>query len=358
MPAYEALLCDGRTDDVLGSLPLTALNFKEELNGPGGATFEIPLNTDAVDSLVPLQQSVFVLRDGVPVWGGVLWVAGMSVGTNTAKLSCSGFWSLVRRRRISSTLAYTDTDQTLVAKSIIDTLQSEPGGDMLIDTSGIAATGVSVSQTYPGHELQNAGDAIQTLAARKNGFDYSVGVGIEDGQIVRRMATTFPANGRATDIILEDGVNIEALDVSIDGTGMLSTAHIRGKGSGAAALLYSGTSLDTVGVYPKTEGLVTLASVDDFGRLQEHSERLLANGARPIMMPTVVVSGQQPQHTHPSAAPTVGSFAAGDLLRLRSTYGLLAINDQFRITSWTCSVDKTGSETITMSLAPEEAFDV
>ena len=358
MPAYEALLCDGRTDDVLGSLPLTALSFREELNGPGAATLEIPLNTDAIDSLIPLQQSVFVLRDGVPVWGGVLWVTGMSVGSNAAKLSCSGFWSLVRRRRISSTLIYTDTDQTLVAKDIIDKLQAEPGGSMLIDTDNVTATGVSISQTYLGHELQNAGDAIQTLATRNNGFDFAIAVAIEDGQIVRRMATTFPTTGRATDIILADGVNIEALDVSIDGTGMLSTAHIRGKGSGAAALLYSGTNADMVGVYPKTEGLVTLSSVDDLGRLQEHSDLLLANGARPIMMPTVVVSGQQPRHAHPTVSPTVGSFAAGDLLQLRSKYGLLDINDQFRITSWTCSVDKTGSETVTMNLAPEEAFNV
>ena len=358
MPAYEALLCDGRTDDVLGSLPLTALSFREELNGPGAATMEIPLNTDAIEALTPLQHSVFVLRDGVPVWGGVLWVTGLSVGSNSAKLSCSGFWSLVRRRRLSSTLTYTDTDQVLVAKDIIDTLQAEAGGNMLIDTSGVVSTGVDISQTYPGHELQNAGDAIQTIATRNNGFDFAVSVANENGHLVRRLVTTFPTTGRATDIILEDGVNIEALDVSIDGTGMLSTAHIRGKGSGASALLYSGTNPDMVGVYPKTEGLVTLSSVDDLGRLQEHSDLLLTNGARPIVMPTVVVAGQQPRHAHPNVSPTVGSFAAGDLLELRSQYGLLDISDQFRITSWACSVDKTGSETLTMNLAPKEAFNV
>ena len=358
MPAYEALLCDGRSDNVMGALPLTSLSFREELNGPGAATMEIPLNTDAVDALIPLQQSVFVLRDGVPVWGGVLWVTALSVGKNSAKLSCSGFWSLVRRRRISSTLIYTDTDQTLVAKDIIDKLQAEPGGSMLIDTDNVTATGVSISQTYPGNELQNAGDAIQTLATRNNGFDYSIAAVIENGQIVRRLATTFPSNGRTTDIILEDGVNIEALDVNIDGTGMLSTAHVRGKGSGPSALLYSGTNDDMVGLYPKTEGLVTLSSIEDVGRLQEHSDLLLANGARPIVMPTVVVAGQQPRHAHPNVSPMVGSFAAGDLLQLRSKYGLLDINDQFRITSWTCAVDQTGSETLTMNLAPEEAFNV
>ena len=81
---YTVLVCNSVTDTIIGEVDPVTIQYSEELNRAGAATITIPLDTAAtkLPTLAPLAQSVYLLRDDVPVWAGIVWrstVQGSSV---------------------------------------------------------------------------------------------------------------------------------------------------------------------------------------------------------------------------------------------------------------------------------------
>lgn len=350
MADYTVLICNALTDAVIAELPMSTLSFSEVLNGPGTCTVTAPLNigTAVLSAVEPLVQSIFVIRGDVPVWGGILWGYDMNVAVNNLTLKALGFWSLVRRRRIRTTVAYSGVDQALIAKGIIDDLQAVPGGNMLIDTTAVAAVGKTRDRTYYSYERKNAGEAVEQLADVRGGFDFAIRPAYVSGVLKRLMSVSYPNTGRQTNIVLDAGSNVELLNAAADATNMVTAAHVKGEGDGADALLRTLTNAPLLGVYPLVEDLGVFSDVKEVDTLDDQGRRMLDLGKQPVVLPTVVTYGD--------VEPVLGSFVVGDQVRLRGNYGLLNIDGTFRITTWSAAVDSAGSETVTIQMAPLEVF--
>lgn len=350
MADYQILICNATTDTVIGALTPTSLSYSETLNDTGSATITAPLNTATrtLPEASPLLQSVFVLRDNVPVWGGILWGYSMDVATNTLTLSCSGFVSLLNRRRMRATKKYVSTDQALIVKDIVDTAQAISGGDMLIDTSPIVAVGKKRNRTYYDYERKNIGEAIEQLSDVRKGFDYAIRPAYVAGVLTRRMTVTYPNTGRTTNIVLDAGSNIDLLSATSDATQMTTVQHVKGEGDGSNALLVTATNANLLNVYPMVEHLHVANDVKRTTTLDDYAQRGLDLGKQPVVIPTVQLDG--------SVEPHIGSYITGDQVRVRASYGLLNIDATYRITSWTVNVADVGSETINLTLAPLEVF--
>lgn len=351
MAAYRFLIADALTDTVLAELPAESAKYGEVLNGPGSASVTTSLVQPAggLTALEPLRHALYVERDGVLVWGGVIWSAAMDVAENEMTIDATGFWSLVRSRRITADAVFTATDQALIAKSIVDTLQGVSGGDMRIDTTAVVATGVVRDRTYYGYERKPAGEAIEQLAAVRNGFDFAIRPGYSSGgAITRRMTVSYPSTGRATAIVLEAGTNMEVVSATVDAATMVTTVHAKGAGEGASGLLLTQSNATLLGLYPLVESLVVANDVSESGTLQAIANRALDVGRTPMVIPTVSISG--------SGEPMIGSYVAGDQVRVRVAYGMLNIDAPYRITQWAATVGANGEETVAMTLAPLEVF--
>jgi hypothetical protein len=350
MSDYQVLLCNATDDTIIGELVPTSLTFTETLNDPGTATITAALNTSKlkIPELAPLLQSIFVLRDGVPVWGGILWAYSMDVANNAVTLSCSGFTSLLNRRRMRATKKYVSTDQALIVKDIVDTAQAISGGDMLIDTSPIVAVGRTRDRTYYDYERKNIGEAIEQLSDVRDGFDYAIRPAYVAGVLTRRMTVNYPNTGRKTTIVLDAGSNVDLLTATSDATQMTTVQHVKGEGDGADALLVTATNAPLLNVYPMVENLYVANDVKITATLDDYAQRGLDLGKRPVIIPTVNLDG--------GVEPRIGSYTVGDQVRVRAAYGLLDIDDTFRITSAKVTVADVGSETVTLTLAPLEVF--
>ena len=76
---YRYLLADLITNEIIAELPLTGVAFTQQLNQAGTFSGHLLLsginsaafNVDA--STTPGRNGIYVDRDGVLVWGGVIW---------------------------------------------------------------------------------------------------------------------------------------------------------------------------------------------------------------------------------------------------------------------------------------------
>ena len=77
MADYRYLFVDLLTDTVQAELPLTGVNFTQSLNSSGALQGTLllsglPSASNATNATVPAYNALYVERDGVLVWGGII----------------------------------------------------------------------------------------------------------------------------------------------------------------------------------------------------------------------------------------------------------------------------------------------
>lgn len=365
MANYRFLLADLLTDDVEAELPVESASFSHVLNGPGTLTAairlgdlprrEAPTETEGVtETFTPLPpnvlagaHSIYVERDGVIVWGGVVWTYVADVVSNTGTIGAEGFFSLLRGRVLEADYSATTRDQGLIVQDLIDEVQSYTEGDHLIDTSTIdTSTGITRSVGWEAWERKDVGEAIEELAATRGGFDFRIRCRWGTSGLVREFIVDFPATGRSTSHVLELGRNLELLRHTDDATSLASKIFVRGAGSGSEATTVS--VHNTGSGYVRRDLVTSSDDTSDTDVLDDIALRHADRGAAPTRIPYVAI--------YPDQDPKIGSFITGDLVTLRGTYGAIDFGGTYRITGWSVAIDISGQERIELTLAPEDLF--
>jgi hypothetical protein len=115
MADYRYLAHDLRTGALLGELPLAGVSYGRRLNGAGTLSATITLGQRTtlgtsldriiLDAVTPTRTAIFVARDDVLVWGGLLWEhPDYDSATRTLSIGAAEFWSYFRRRRLRADL--------------------------------------------------------------------------------------------------------------------------------------------------------------------------------------------------------------------------------------------------------------
>jgi len=120
---YRYLFADLLTNDILAELPLTGVSFTQQLNQAGAlqghlllsgmATAEFNVNA----STIPGRTGLYVDRNGILIWGGVIWGRTYNSADQTLNLVAREFESYFERRRITTTIDFTNIDQLVIARS-------------------------------------------------------------------------------------------------------------------------------------------------------------------------------------------------------------------------------------------------
>lgn len=318
---YTYLFCDLRTNQVLAELPLKEVSFSLRLNGAGAFQARLPLGDDRLlDSLDPLGSSqpgrtaVYVDRDGVLVWGGIIWTRRYEPGRRGLVLGGNEFLSYFFRRRIRATLSYAAADQLDISRGIVNYIQGIPGGSIGVAVDALAS-GVLRDRTYYGYELRVAAEALQQLSAVDGGFDFGIDVGYAAGVPSKTLNHGYPRRGRPaaqSGHVFEYPGNI--LDFSYDENAweMTNQGYAVGAGEGDAALIAPYATPSTIDAgYPVLEEVFPYRDVEVISTLQGHVMQDTIQRQQPIVLPTFDV--------YADADPRLGAYIVGDDARFTIT---------------------------------------
>ena len=153
---YRYLFADLLTNDILAELPLTGVTFTQVLNSPGSLNARLLISDvredqyDIEGSTIPARTAIYVDRDGVLVWGGIIWLRRYNSETQTIDITAREFLSYLESRRVATSQAFNNVDQLTVAQSLLNTAQSATNGNigLIVPTN---TSGVLVSRVFYGY---------------------------------------------------------------------------------------------------------------------------------------------------------------------------------------------------------------
>ena len=188
------------------------------------------------------RSAIYVDRNGILVWGGIIWARTYNSSSQTLSLSAREMISYFERRRIIELTDFVNTDQLVIAKTLIENAQAQPYGDIniLYNSEGQTTSGVLVDRVYYSYELKTVFNAIQDLSRQNDGFDFHIDVEYDNvtGQPTASFNTYYPQVGTpynpadpyALTFIFPAG-NIVEYEYPEDGTIAVNSLYALGAGS-------------------------------------------------------------------------------------------------------------------------------
>lgn len=335
---YTYLFCDLLTDTVLAELPLSGVTYSTELNGIGTLTATVPYADDTLPldpeaATVPGRTALYVDRDGVIVWGGIVWTRELVKGGKA--IQCAEFLSYYTRRYVKTTLS-TDTsllldtdyvpdgqrlytDQKYIVWSLLRYAHTQPGGNIGVATNSLTAPahGVNRAVSYFGFERPEIYKLISELASADDGFDFGIEVGWNPvannmpPTRYKQARTWFPRRGRAAEqsglVFVKGGPGSSILDYDWpeDGTASATEVSAVGDGSGEARVMSVRQDADRLASgWPLLEQVTSYDGVIEQAQLDGLAAAELTARSSAQTQPTFTVAAD--------SDPVFGTYSVGD----------------------------------------------
>jgi len=343
MARYTYLAADLRSNAILAELPAYEVDFTTRLDDIGSLRGKVLLTDPAANKVAnylqgatqPGRTALYVDRDGVLVWGGIIWTRRYKASTGELELQCLDFLSYLDHRYLTASVAQVSGaaayDQFAIAQALVNWAQGVGGGNIGIQV-GSNLSGVTRTITYNPYEFKLIGDALRELSALDKGFDLAIDVAYVLGVPTKTLTLSYPRRGAvqgASGWVFEHEVSgwsvvnpatgLAAPDITgnvsdylwpEDASAQGITVYDNGAGSGTAQLqsAYSTTSLIDAG-YPLLERTFSYKDAKTQAELDAHA---VADGkalANPITLPQLEV--------RPDLDPVLGTYTVGDDARVR-----------------------------------------
>jgi hypothetical protein len=113
-PVYRYFTVDLLSNKVLGEIPFEDVTYERSLKQAGAFSAKITMTKQTEDlslynSTLPGRTALFVVRDGVCMWGGIIWGRNYDLITRSMTISASEFTSYLQRRVIWKPYSYAFT---------------------------------------------------------------------------------------------------------------------------------------------------------------------------------------------------------------------------------------------------------
>lgn len=360
---YRYLFADLRTNDILAELPLTGVTFTQVLNSPGSFSGRIlgsdvqETGYDITGSTEPARTAIYVDRDGVLIWGGIIWLRTWDSVGQTFTFTAREFLSYFERRRITDTLVYEEQDQLFIAQDLITLAQGVAGGDIgLVVPNNVS--GVLVNRVYFDYEFKDVTGAIKDLSNQQDGFDVNVDVAYDAFLEPRKyLRTDYPQRGiqyvssNPDALVFEFPGNIVQYEWPDDGAQTANTMYGIGPNSNEAKIRATAVSPinQIANGWPLLEDTVSYTDQYDPDLLYQQTLGEVTARQIPVVTPKIVVPAY--------ASPVLGSYKTGDECLLRITddrfpndgsgFGLAQV---YRIVAISVEPGEDGPERVTLTL--------
>ena len=319
---YRYLFADLLTNNIIAELPITNVNFTQQLNAAGTLTGDLLLSgvnaaaLNVLASTIPGRNAIYVDRAGVLVWGGIIWNREWDTAGQHLKVTAREFESYFERRRITTTQSFSGVDQLTVVQNLVTAAQAVPYGNIGVVVPS-NTSGVTVSQVYYGYELKTYFSAISDLAKADNGFDFNIKVAYDNsGNPTKtlqlgypRLGNTYSITSTTVPVFQLPAGNIVQYNYKEDGTKAANTIYLTGAGSNEAKLISTGTDATKTAA-----GWALLEDSTNYSNITDST--LLTNMATG----QVNVVSYPPQTLQivapPYIDPVYGSYSLGDQARV------------------------------------------
>jgi hypothetical protein len=360
---YRYLFVDLLSNTIIGELPLTDVSFTQQLNQPGvfqGHLLLSGVNANKYNvsaSTIPANCGLYVDRDGILVWGGVIWGRTYNSNSQTLSFSAQEWISYFDHRRVTQDVDFENIDQLVIAKTLIENAQTATYGDIGVgyNSAGQTVSGVLVSRTYYNYEFKNVFQAIQDLSRQADGFDFSIDVeydAITDLPI-KNFNTYFPRSGLVysygdpdVPVFTFPAGNMVEYEYPEDGSVVANTVYAFGAGSNEGKQLATGQ--DTTLLLDGWALLETTANYSDITDQTVLEELALAQALATSYPPTVL-KVVVPAYVD----PVFGTYQLGDDARIIITDSRFpnTLDEIYRIVGLTVEPGEDGPERVTLTLA-------
>jgi len=322
---YRYLFADLLTNVIIAELPLTGVSFGSQLNQAGSFQGHILLSGidtvgfNIIDATIPTKCAIYVDRDGVLVWGGIIWNRSYQSSNQVLSINGREFESYFEKRRITSNQVFTNIDQLTITQNLISLAQGVTYGNIGVQV-GVETSGVLVSRTYYDYEKKTYYSALQDLSRAENGFDFNIDVAYDgSGAPTKtltlgypRIGTTYSASNPSALLFEFPSGNIIEYEYPEDGSLVANTLYALGAGSneGKLSATYQDTTYLTAG-WALYEEQANYSDVTDAAYLAQLAEgQVIAVSYPPTVIKIVV-----PAYVN----PIFGTYSIGDGARLRIT---------------------------------------
>lgn len=359
---YRYLFADLLTNSVIAELPITGVNFTQQLNTAGTLTGHLLLSGVNAAGLnvsagtIPGRTAIYVDRNGTLVWGGILWHREYNSTSQTLTFQAREFLSYFERRRITTTAAYTNVDQLQLAQTLISNAQSATGGNIGLlynqDPASSSTSGVLVSRTYYNYEYKQVLAAVQDLSKQTTGFDFEISVYYDgDGNPAKSFNTFYPKSGTTYSStnpsapVFQLPGNIVEYEYPEDGTIAANTVYALGAGSNEGKLIQTATDATKLAAgWPLLEDQANYSDITDATLLAGlASGQITAVSYPPTTLRVVAPPAQEPQF---------GTYQIGDEVRVTITDNRFpsTLDAIYRLVALSVVPGEDGPERVTLTL--------
>lgn len=360
---YRYLFVDLPTNTIIAELPLTGVGFTQQLNQPG--TFQGHLllsgintaqfNVDA--STIPGKCGIYVDRNGILVWGGVIWSRTYNSAAQTMTLTAREWISYFEHRRVIQTVEFTNIDQLVIAKTLIEDAQAIPYGDIgvLYNSEGQTTSGILVDRVYYYYELKNVFQAIQDLSRQSDGFDFHIDIEYDNitGLPAKYFNTYYPRSGI---IYSPTNINVPVFEFPAgnmveyeypeDGSVVANTMYALGAGSNEGKIISVAQDITKF-----ADGWAVLDGVSNYSDITDQTvlDNLAVGQVNAVSYPPTTLKIVIPAYVNPE----YGSYEVGDDCRIIITDNRFpnTLDTIYRIVGSSVQPGEDGPERVTLTLA-------
>lgn len=105
---YHYYVADLLTNEVIAEIPFKSVSYQRSIKGAGSfeGTIDVVPQTDHLrlyENTLPGRTALYVMRDGVCVWGGIIWTRSYDIVSKTLQVSGNEFTSYFYHRHIWKT---------------------------------------------------------------------------------------------------------------------------------------------------------------------------------------------------------------------------------------------------------------
>ena len=369
MTSYRYLFADLLTNQINAELNLTNVNFTQQLNAAGTFSGDLLISdstltvSNILNSTIPARTALYVDRDGVLVWGGVVWHRQYNSATQRIQITGQEFESYFDKRIVYNPSAtasvFTNTDQLTIAQTLVNTAQSLPNGNIGVIVPATTSGKLVPSITYYNYQLKTVYAALRDLAQQSNGassgfgFDFNIQVAYDGaGNPTKTLQIGYPqagnrysASNASAPVFEFPAGNTNSYEYTEDGSLAANRIWVAGAGSneGKNLQVASDTSKLTAG-WALIEIADNRTDINDTTTLQN----LAAGQLAAVSYPPVSLKLVAP----PFQSPVFGSYNIGDdvRVRIRDDFFPNGIDTTYRLVALNVTAGENAAELVTLTL--------
>jgi len=359
---YRYLLADLLTNEIVAELPLTGVAFTQQLNQAGTFTAHLllsginPAAFNVDDSTIPGHNCIYVDRDGVLIWGGIIWGRSYNSTSQTLTIQAQEFISYFAHRRIAQDVSFTGIDQLVIAKTLVEDAQDVPYGDIgvIYNSEGETTSGVLIDRVYYNYELKTVFNAVQDLSRQSDGFDFHIDVYYDPitDLPVKAFNTYYPKVGETwtptnpSALVFDfPAGNIVEYEYPEDGSLVANRIYALGAGSNEGKLISIASDATKFAEgWPLLEEQANYSDVTD----QTMLDNVAAGQVLAMSYPPTTLTIVAP----PYVDPVLGSYEVGDDARIMITDSRFpnGLDEVYRIVALSVQPGEDGPERVTLTL--------